>query len=68
MTEEPDYKTILFNLIANLTLAEHMGDASNYADDALKAAGLDTSEIEWEDVGKWLCTQGLSTLKYWEEE
>lgn len=59
---EPNYKDILLQLIASLTLSDHMGDVAGDIDGALKQAGVD---IEWDDLsdlGRKLGKMGVTTL------
>jgi hypothetical protein len=58
----PDYKTILLQLCGSLTLADHMGDASNDVSDALKKAGIVIEWDEWEDLANALHKMGITTL------
>lgn len=58
----PDYKTILLQFIASLTLADHLGDVGNDIGEVLKQIGL---EIEWDepsDLGTALGKMGITTL------
>lgn len=64
---EPNYREILLRLIGSLTLADHMGDASEDALQALKMAmperAEEIDEMEWEDLGSWLGkSHGVTTL------
>lgn len=59
---EPDYRTILLQLIGSLTLADHMGDVSNDVDTALKRCGYEVEWDEWSDLGRWCAQQGITTL------
>lgn len=76
MSDQPDYRKILLQLIGSLTLADHMGDASNDMDTALRMALPECvdeiDELEWEDLGEWLCKKhGVTTLHgtpLWEPE
>jgi hypothetical protein len=59
---EPDPREVLLLLVASLTLADHMGDASNDALMALKRIGIEP-DCEWEDLGVWLGKKyGTKTL------
>ena len=51
---QPDYKQILVNLCAGLSLADHMGDAAEDVDEALVQAGIITREEsnEFEDMSE----------------
>ena len=58
-----DPRAVLLSLVSSLTLADHMGDASNDANIAIKRIGIDVSDVEWEDLGVWLWkNHGVKTL------
>ena len=60
---EPDYKMIMLNLIASLTLDDHMGDVSNSVSEALKQAQIDVGEWEnFDELGNKLYNIGVTTL------
>ena len=64
---EQDYRALLLQFIASLTLADHMGDVSNDIDQVLKRLGLEPPlEIYDGDglgaLGTWLGKQGVTTL------
>lgn len=58
----PDYKTILLQLIASLTLADHMGDVSNSMDTALRLAGVDIDWNDFSELQQSLYNLGVTTL------
>jgi hypothetical protein len=67
MATEPDYRKILLNLCASLTLADHLGDVCGYVCEAMMQAGVLTKEEE-ADIGEmhelasWLHELGATTL------
>ena len=64
MTDDIDYKTLLLQFIASLTLAEHMGDVSEVIDEVLKRVGridlLDYKDMS--DLRTALGKEGVTTL------
>ncbi len=59
---EPDYPEILLQLIASLTLCDHMGDVSNDMQRALELAGV---AVDWDDEDELraaLHAMGVTTL------
>lgn len=63
---ETDYKEILLQLVASLTLAEDFGDVSESIDGALRKAGFNAPKYysygEEEELTEWLIKQGVTTL------
>lgn len=64
-------RQILINLIASLSLADHMGDVANDAETALKRAGIpfNYSEYEgdedwWPRLARWLAKEHGATTLY----
>lgn len=58
-------KDILLRLIASLTLADHMGDAADDIQTALKMLGAPYDQWEWSDLDELgnLCGKhGITTL------
>ena len=60
---EPDYLKILLQLIASLTLCDHMGDVGNDMMHALELAGVDVKDI-WDEnePAATLHAMGVTTL------
>lgn len=68
MTQSTD-RQILINLIAGLSLCDHMGDASSDAYEALKQLGIkvpdgvDDGDDDSKSLGQWLAeAHGATTL------
>ena len=59
---EPDYKTILLQFLASLTLCDHMGDVSNDVVDVLEKIGVEIEWDEWDELGNALGKMGITTL------
>lgn len=64
---QPNYKAILFQLVASLTLCDHMGDVVDAMVEAMRKAGNPIPDFEAESewmgaVGKWLHEQDVTTL------
>ncbi len=64
---EPDYKALLFQLCASLTLCDHMGDVAEDIFDVLKMAGLEKAEEEtgtedWMDLVLKTLPPGTTTI------
>ncbi len=58
-----DYKKILYQFIASLTLAEHMGDVSNDVMAVLDFMGDDElSDSDWYTLRQLLHERGITTL------
>lgn len=63
IAEQPDYRSILLNLIASLTLADGLGDVSAYVDTAAKLARFDFPEwSDLEELGDILGEINITTL------
>lgn len=65
MNEPLDCKTVLYQLIASLTLADHMVDVSAYIGYALKKLGDPLADIAFDelgDLGIALAERGITTL------
>ena len=66
---EPNYKKILFQLCAGLTLADHLGDVGDDVVKALELANedpakfLETCDDDWQRaIGAWAAVQEVTTL------
>jgi len=57
-----DYKTLLLQFIASLTLCDHMGDVSNDVGLVLKKLNLKIEWDEWGELGRALSDMGVTTL------
>lgn len=57
-----DPKDILLQLIASLTLADHMGDVSNEIQKALEQLGETPEWDDFPELQKWLHAKGITTL------
>lgn len=51
MTHEPDYRQILLNMLAGLSLADHLGDVATDALEAADLAGFLDGVATDEDLG-----------------
>lgn len=60
MTADP--RDVLLSLCASLTLADHMGDAGNYVDTALKQIGVEFEWNDWDELAAELHKMGVKTL------
>ena len=57
-----NYRTLLLQLLASLTLCDHMGDVSNNIATVLKKLDI---RLEWDDfseLGRKLAEKGITTL------
>lgn len=64
-TERPrsmSERMVLLQLIASLTLCDHMGDVSNDIEEALRQIGVDLSWDTLDDLRQALHTRGITTL------
>lgn len=57
-----DSRILLLQMIASLTLCEHMGDVSNVVNKVLKRLGVDIEWDEWADLRRALGERGVTTL------
>ena len=57
-----EYRALLLQFIASLTLADHMGDVSNDVVTVLKRLGLDIEWDEWNELSAALSRMGVTTL------
>lgn len=57
-----DHKQLLLQLIASLTLADHMGDVANSVTFVLKKLGYDWEWEEWYELRNHLGRAGITTL------
>jgi hypothetical protein len=55
-------RVVLLQLIASLTLCDHMGDVGNDVTEALKLIGLEIRWDDWPDLGRALAKMGVTTL------
>ena len=63
MADDIDYKTLLLQFIASLTLAEHIGDVSEEIDEVLKRVGrIDLLYEDMSDLRTALGKEGVTTL------
>lgn len=60
--QDDDYRTLLLQLIANLTLCEHMGDVSGDVGLVLRKMGLDLEWGDWDELAEHLRKLGVTTL------
>jgi hypothetical protein len=59
---EPDYRTLLFQFIASLTLADHMGDVAEDIDYVLDEVGFIDVWNDLDELGAILAKQNITTL------
>jgi len=57
-----NYREILLQFIASITLCDHMGDVSNDVSDVLEKIGLNIEWDEWHELGRALGKMGVTTL------
>ncbi len=57
-----DYKGLLLQFIASLTLCDHMGDVADDVSKILKTIGLKIEWEDWHDLGNKLAKMGVTTL------
>ena len=62
MPEQVDFEMLFYQLIASLTLCDHLGDVGNDVERALTLAGQDIEWDNWGQLGKELGRRGIKTL------
>lgn len=62
MANEVDYKDLFYSLIADITLADHIGDVCNSIEVALIDARDEVEWIDLQELGRKLGERGITTL------